>query len=440
MKKILPLLLAVGILSVAHCQYPYIPEHYRYYYPDLDIPDPIGNWDTCLPFINPAVMEQEYACDRYYHERLEDYTASYVSSLNFQCMAIGFVAERRMDIVGLSFCYDRRVPNIHSFYSICNYILQLHQPAGSGLYFVDQVEMGDPDTATANYQIAIDPLLFSMIGVNLQGPEEVFHRYLHQKITIDSGEMFFIRPLVVAKETKDTIEGMFDVSEMHLWELPYISVHHWDSVLYRARINGEWETGAFYSYPLIWAIVRYEEDTCSAPQAVRVERTGLNAVSLSWDPGANDTLWQVSYGLAGTPPDGGSISNCHSPQWWVEGLDTTSHYVAYVRSRCEFERTEWSDWSLPVDIFLDSQPITTAIDNVNRTAPLLLPNPASESVTLQLPDGELPARVDVYSAAGNLMLSSTDTHIDVSQLPQGVYLLHATSASTTYQCRLVVSR
>lgn len=69
--------------------------------------------------------------------------------------------------------------------------------------------------------------------------------------------------------------------------------------------------------------------------------------------------------------------------------------------------------------------ITDNIDNVNESDMLLMPNPARDVVVLQ-GIGDEPKPVAVYNLAGVKLLeqlAADGMSIDISRLPQGLYLL-----------------
>ena len=69
-----------------------------------------------------------------------------------------------------------------------------------------------------------------------------------------------------------------------------------------------------------------------------------------------------------------------------------------------------------------SEGLLTKVDNQSSVSPIqVFPNPTTETVTvLGKKDGEI---AKIYSITGNLVLSSQDSEIDVSQLVDGQYLM-----------------
>lgn len=89
---------------------------------------------------------------------------------------------------------------------------------------------------------------------------------------------------------------------------------------------------------------------------------------------------------------------------------------------------------------------TTGIHAPTMASTLLIqPNPAADRATITWPEGQRPARVEVFSLTGALVLTGTPSmdalrlDLDLSGLPDGIYTVRATGARTTATVRLVRS-
>ncbi len=89
---------------------------------------------------------------------------------------------------------------------------------------------------------------------------------------------------------------------------------------------------------------------------------------------------------------------------------------------------------------------TTGIHAPTMASTLLIqPNPAADRATITWPEGQRPARVEVFSLTGALVLSGTTgigdprMDLDLTGLPDGVYTVRATGATSTATVRLVRS-
>ena len=103
------------------------------------------------------------------------------------------------------------------------------------------------------------------------------------------------------------------------------------------------------------------------------------------------------------------------------GATSQSSYVAHVHGTKTLE-----------DI-TDSQNYIESAQNENV---VLTPNPANTTLHIQVQNDLLQAKI--YTLNGQCVLQSTQTDIDVSSLPQGMYILRAvTSESTSHQAKFI---
>lgn len=89
---------------------------------------------------------------------------------------------------------------------------------------------------------------------------------------------------------------------------------------------------------------------------------------------------------------------------------------------------------------------TTGIHEASKTTKLSVqPNPASDRATITWPEGQRPALIEVFSLTGALVLAETPGRsadrldLDLSSLPDGVYTVRSTGATSTAAVRLVRS-
>ncbi len=90
--------------------------------------------------------------------------------------------------------------------------------------------------------------------------------------------------------------------------------------------------------------------------------------------------------------------------------------------------------------------VTTGISGATSASTLTIqPNPAADHATITWPEGQRPARVEVYSLTGALVLTGTPNSsasrmdLDLSSLPDGIYTVRWTGATSTATVRLVRS-
>lgn len=123
----------------------------------------------------------------------------------------------------------------------------------------------------------------------------------------------------------------------------------------------------------------------------------------------------ITYGhLSGSPNDVASLEECVAGISH-EGVTTLAHY---------------HDNEVSID-FIDCIIVSTRNADPENTGLKLFPNPASTTVTLNLPDQNLSAAT-LYDMQGrevlSLPLSPTEPAINVHHLPKGMYLIRATDA------------
>ncbi len=123
---------------------------------------------------------------------------------------------------------------------------------------------------------------------------------------------------------------------------------------------------------------------------------------------------------------------CSSRSYYMKGLGGPYYDMyfpicaeSYIRDSrlLKYYKKGNTTWGIPVHVEAaekESNPL------------VLLPNPATSEVRLELTEDQLPAEVSVYSSDGRLMLQkrieNSTTEIPVAHLPAGLYLLQAIDA------------
>jgi hypothetical protein len=70
----------------------------------------------------------------------------------------------------------------------------------------------------------------------------------------------------------------------------------------------------------------------------------------------------------------------------------------------------------------------------------VLPNPATDIITVDLPEAAGYSDISILSATGRVILSNCDIHnnqIDISRLPEGIYIITATVGATTLSSKFI---
>ena len=180
---------------------------------------------------------------------------------------------------------------------------------------------------------------------------------------------------------------------------------------------------------LVFPIISY--DTVEGPAAYRcpsvenfrLGQYGNGCAVLMWNTDSEHQSWEVSYGPVGTSPDAGTLVSCPIQVTQLCGLDSGTHYVAYVRAVCSHDgATLYSDWSDSIAI----DPVgTESIDPADASLTTLIPNPASEFV--QVVSAMPVSRVEAYDLTGRRMLDMRTSGLTVSfsvdGWPSGLYVV-----------------
>ena len=166
------------------------------------------------------------------------------------------------------------------------------------------------------------------------------------------------------------------------------------------------------------------------------------STTLMWDS-EGQTVWEVSYGHSGTPADSGTILNTTSSITTLEGLDTSSWYVAYVRSICPNSAPgAWSDsvrFYVPADTTHRIEP--TGTPSLISLYTQIMPNPAKDEVMV-ISSFSI-SQIEVFSLAGKL-LDSFDygnvlqARLRVDSYPSGAYFIRVHTPSGTTTKKLII--
>ena len=185
-----------------------------------------------------------------------------------------------------------------------------------------------------------------------------------------------------------------------------------------------------YTFPILLIDTTFanpgtEPYLCPQVEHFRAPMTWESGGTLMWDVNARHLKWQVRICDIGLPPDNFFIDTCiNVPYYTVEGLQSHTHYSAYVRGVCEhYGDTLYGDWSNDMDLYtiVDiSKP-----DYLNEFVQLL-PNPASDIV--QVLSSFNIERVEIYDLQGKKVFDSGNVSgvsfsADVKSLNRGAYVV-----------------
>ncbi len=173
--------------------------------------------------------------------------------------------------------------------------------------------------------------------------------------------------------------------------------------------------------------------TCAIPTGLRIMEQENNSVTLAWNGGAY-TQWEIWLSKDGT----NNTIKKNSPSSFAifNGLTNNTWYTARVRTRCV--NNEVSEWSDSIRFCIGEPPVS--VNNVDDLTTYLMPNPATDRVTVS--SSFKIRNIDVFSLEGKLMLSrevnGITTNIDVSNLPNGTYILRIDTLHGTSYKKLII--
>lgn len=174
----------------------------------------------------------------------------------------------------------------------------------------------------------------------------------------------------------------------------------------------KWKEDPYYmvEFPIVvidssWIIPPFQ---CPPVTNLRIAYQGEGRAVLYWDAHADQNSWQTCFGPQGTPPDSCTLFNNPIQVADIRGLDSCTHYDAYVRGVCYHDSTCYSEWVGPVDIYIcdttggggDSLHTVTAMNVLTN----IIPNPASMQAIVYS-SFEI-SRISAFDANGRMVLDS----------------------------------
>ena len=195
-----------------------------------------------------------------------------------------------------------------------------------------------------------------------------------------------------------------------------------------------WSADPYYfvQFPIVvidssYIIPPYE---CPPVTNFRIAHQGEGRAVLYWDTHADQNSWQVCFGPQGTPPDSCTHFNCPIQVGDIRGLDSCTHYDAYVRAVCYHDSTCYSQWVGPLDIFICDATTGGGDDSLHTITALnvltnIVPNPASFQATVY--SSFQINRITAYSSNGQLVfdtpLSGLSATLDLKGWTPGFYIV-----------------
>ena len=160
-----------------------------------------------------------------------------------------------------------------------------------------------------------------------------------------------------------------------------------------------------------------------------------------WNDMGGDS-WELAVAPDGGTPETANVMPCSNTMFTVQGLDTGRWHVAWVRSVCGTDSVIYSDWSDSVRFYVpgDGQQGTEGIGNTADRYTYIMPNPATERVTVA--SSFRIGQVELYTLNGQRVLQQRvdgmSTVLDVSGLAAGTYILRVHTHNGVSNKKLVV--
>ena len=239
-----------------------------------------------------------------------------------------------------------------------------------------------------------------------------------------------------------------------LWDMVPTSPTYGDTI--DSLSIWRWAETPYYmlEFPIVvidssYIIPPYE---CPPVTNLRIADMSEGKAVLYWDTHADHNSWQTCYGPQGTPPDDCTRINNPIQVSSIMGLDSCTHYDAYVRGVCYHDSTCYSDWVGPIDIFIcdttssggdggdgggDSLRTVSALNVLTN----IVPNPASMQATVY--SSFEVSHISAFDANGKMVLdTSTSGHsstLDIKSWAPGIYIVVIHTPAGRVAKKLVVS-
>lgn len=213
--------------------------------------------------------------------------------------------------------------------------------------------------------------------------------------------------------------------------------------------NHDWRWASMSRFMLVFPILEIDTNFAYPPPDTtpyvcpEIENARLNAVVddiaiVMWNSNSEYLHAEVSYGPSGIQPGEGTVLTTlnSNPFLQLPGIDSCTHYVAYVRAMCDHEDSiYYSEWSDSISIYNcntgtgggGDEPDPEGIDEVGAMAQFtyLIPNPATDQ--LQIACGFQMKQVELYDAQGRrVMQQAVDgvtTMVNLEGLDAGTYIV-----------------
>ncbi|HOZ30609.1 MAG TPA: choice-of-anchor J domain-containing protein [Bacteroidales bacterium] len=108
--------------------------------------------------------------------------------------------------------------------------------------------------------------------------------------------------------------------------------------------------------------------TCYPPVNMEYSQLSYNSILLDWEPGNEETIWKLEYGLAGYMPGAGTfINNITTVPYLLEGLVPSTAYDVYLYSDCGGAGV--SQPTIPISFTTYAAPVDLDVCNLEIAIP-----------------------------------------------------------------------
>ena len=192
------------------------------------------------------------------------------------------------------------------------------------------------------------------------------------------------------------------------------------------------------SYASVSATTMYLFEECDAPTNLVATEITDNSVVVSWTPGENGSIWEVSL-IDGNDMriDDATTEETHHQ---FTGLSESTDYVVKVRTKCD--DGEYSDY---VSVSFRTTGEEEGIEDLANGFCTIYPNPTSSATTISVSGVNGQVRISVVDMNGRVVTSETmecasdcAKTMDVEALAQGAYFVRITGENVNMVKKLIV--
>ncbi len=182
---------------------------------------------------------------------------------------------------------------------------------------------------------------------------------------------------------------------------------------------------------------------CTVPRGFRIEENG-GQYTAHWRSDTNAAVYQVAVRTDATLPDSGDFTTTAS-ELTLAGLSPNTGYRVYLRKRCDYCATSWSEtvWSDWVGPMVIGDTNTASLPAMPQTPSFILaPNPASATVNVSMDAMDGLTSIELLDISGRNVLTykaiSNSHTLDISALPRGTYFVRVTGEKNISVRKLII--